>query len=419
MKHHCNRLAALLRAAVTVGTIAVLAGCTTGSPAPHLLLSPSQFAATDWQEVARRSRDSTVNFAMWSGDEERNRYLRGKVADELKRKHDIRLRITPLSDTADAVNKLLTERSGNKTGGGSIDMVWINGENFRTAKQGGLFWGPFAERLPNIGFFSAQARLRDFGTPVEGYEAPWSRAQFVMAYDSARVFDPPRSIEALGAWIKSHPGRFTYIAPPEFTGSVFIRHFLIHLGGGTNACWSTFNRDLYEKASAATMKLLTDLKPYLWRRGETYPATLNDQNRLFSNSEIDFAMSYGPNFASEHIARGEFPPTTRTFVFNEGTIGNYSFLAIPFNASNIAGALVVINFLMSPEQQLDRARALGDVFPLELSLLTPEERRQAQGLSTGPATLPAEVLAAHLIPEPDAEYLQRLEKDWLEKVLRQ
>ena len=75
-------------------------------------------------------------------------------------------------------------------------------------------------------------------------------------------------------------------------------------------------------------------------------------------------MSYGPSFASEHIARGEFPPTTRTFVFDEGTIGNYSFLAIPFNASNIAGALVTINFLMSPEQQLDRARTLGDVFPL-------------------------------------------------------
>ena len=411
------RLTTLVRT-VTLGAMVLLAGCTAEKATSRLILTPSEFATADWRDVARRSRQSTVNFALWSGDEQRNRYLRGKVTEELKRRHDIRLRITPLSDTADAVNKLLTERSGNKTTDGSIDMLWINGENFRIAKQGALFWGPFAERLPNIGLFSREASLRDFGTPTEGYEAPWSRAQFVMAYDTARVAIPPRSIESLCAWIKSHPGRFTYIAPPDFTGSVFIRHLLIHFGGGANACWGIFNRELYEKASTATLERLNELKPYLWRRGETYPATLSDQNRLFSNSEIDFAMSYGPSFASEHIARGEFPPTTRTFVFDEGTIGNYSFLAIPFNASNVVGALVTINFLMSPEQQLDRARTLGDVFPLELMLLAPEERRQAQALPIGPATLPAEVLAAHLIPEPDAEYLQRLEKDWLEKVLR-
>ena len=418
MRQRCNQLTILLRM-VTVGTMVLLAGCIARQPNSRLVLTPSEFAAADWQEVVRRSRDSLVNFAMWSGDEERNRYLRGKVADELKRRHDIRLRITPLSDTADAVNKLLTERSGGKVDGGSIDMVWINGENFRTAKQGGVFWGPFAERLPSIAFFATQARLQDFGTPTDGYEAPWSRAQFVMAYDSARVSDPPRSIEALCVWIKSHPGRFTYIAPPDFTGSVFVRHLLIHFGGGAKACWSVFNRELYEQASAAAIERLNDLKPFLWRRGETYPATLSDQNRLFSNSEIDFAMSYSPSFASEHIARGEFPPTTRTFVFDEGTIGNYSFLAIPFNASNIAGALVAINFLMSPEQQLDRVRTLGDVFPLELSLLTPEERRQAQVLPIGAATLSADVLAAHLMPEPDAEYLLRLEREWLKKVLRQ
>ena len=102
--------------AATVGTIAVLAGCTTRKPAPHLILYAFPICGSGLAEVARRSRQSTVNFALWSGDEERNRYLRGKVADELKRRHDIRLRITPLSDTADAVNKLLTERSGNKTG---------------------------------------------------------------------------------------------------------------------------------------------------------------------------------------------------------------------------------------------------------------------------------------------------------------
>ena len=89
--------------------------------------------------------------------------------------------------------------------GGTIDLIWINGENFRTAKQGGVLWGPFAEALPNVKHFSEDARRRDFGTNVEGYEAPYKRAQFVIAYDTARAPDPPRSIEKLREWIKTHP----------------------------------------------------------------------------------------------------------------------------------------------------------------------------------------------------------------------
>src|SRR5262249_59301649 len=103
----------------------------------------------------------------------------------------------------------------------------------------------------------------------------------------------------------------------------------------------------------------------------------------------------------------------------EGTIGNYSYLAIPFNASNPAGALVVINHLMSPSHALDQGRALGSLFPLSPDGLTTEERAAVEALPLGPATLPAAELAKHQLPEPDAQYLERLEKDWREKVLRQ
>jgi putative spermidine/putrescine transport system substrate-binding protein len=404
--------------ALTVVLALFLAGCRERKADTRLVLTPSQFASMSWLDVLQRARGSTVGFAMWAGDEARNRYFQGSVTSVLKQKYGITLRIIPLSDTIEAVNKLLTEKGGGKTTGGSVDLIWINGENFRTAKQGGVLWGPFAEHLPNIRYFDGEARKRDFGTAIEGYEVPWQRAQFVMAYDSARLPCAPRSIEALRAWIKQHPGRFTYVAPPDFTGSVFIRHILLHFGGGAGPFQADFNEKLYDQASAATIRYLNDIKPYLWRRGETYPPTLSDQDRLFANGEIDFSMSYGPSFASERIARGDFPPTTRTFVFDEGTIGNYSFLAIPFNASNVVGAVVVASSLMSPEQELDQARSLGGVFPLKLDRLTPTERREAEALPRDAATLSAAELSAHLLPEPDAEYLERLERDWSEKVLR-
>jgi putative spermidine/putrescine transport system substrate-binding protein len=326
--------------------------------------------------------------------------------------------MTPLADTSDAINKLLDEKRAGKKAGGSLDMLWINGENFRAAKQGGLLWGPFAASLPSIGLYDETIRGRDFGTPIEDYEAPWQCSQFVLAYDLARVPEPPRTLDALRAWAARHPGRFTYIAPPDFTGSAFVRHVLLSFGGGAEPFRQGFDPELYRRASEGAIGWLRGIRPYLWRRGETYPSTLREQDRLFANSEVDFAMSYGPDFASRRIAMGEFPPSTRTLVFDSGTLGNYNFLAIPFNAANVPGALAVINHFMSFDQLLDLSRALGSPFPLRADRLTREQRAAVEALPRGPATLPAETLSRHFLPEPDAAYVDRFEKDWQEQVLR-
>ncbi len=149
----------------------LLAGCAnTGSPG-RPPLTPEQFNRARWEEITARAAGSEIYFGMWAGDEARNRFYHGAVAAAVRQQYGIMLRFTPASDTADIVNKLLNEKGVGKTAGGTIDLVWINGENFRTAKQGGLLWGPFAERLPNIHRFPAEARQRDFGTAIEGYEA--------------------------------------------------------------------------------------------------------------------------------------------------------------------------------------------------------------------------------------------------------
>ncbi|MDQ3012047.1 MAG: ABC transporter substrate-binding protein [Acidobacteriota bacterium] len=399
-----------------------LSACTKTTPSIQPSLTAEQFNRAGWEEIVAQAKGSEVSFGMWSGDEVRNRYYQSTVAATIKQNYGITLRFVPTGDVADIINKLLNEKGAGKTAGGTIDLVWINGENFRTAKQGGVLWGPFAESLPNIKHFAEDARQRDFGTSIEGYEAPYQRAQFVIAYDTARVPDPPRSIETLRSWIEAHPGRFTYLAPPDFTGSAFIRHvllFYLKQNSGGAAFDGKFDEQLYQRAAAQAIAYLNEIKPYLWRKGETYPTSPKEADRLFANSEIDFTMSYGPSFASERIARGEYPPTTRTFVFDEGTIGNYSYLAVPFNASNAAGALVVINHLMSPAHTLEQGRELGSLFPLLLESLTSAERTAAEALPMGPATLPVAELARHQLSEPDTQYPERLEKDWREKVLRQ
>ncbi|MDX2034226.1 MAG: ABC transporter substrate-binding protein [Blastocatellia bacterium] len=407
-----NRLRALLF------IVFLFAACGGPQRTERPPLAAGEFNGMRWEEVVARAAGSEVSFAMWSGDEARNRHYQGAVAAAIKQQYGVTLRFVPTADVADVINKLLNERAAGRAAGGTIDLVWINGENFRTAREGGVLWGPFAERLPNIVHFAADARQRDFGTAVEGYEAPYQRAQFVIAYDSARTPDPPRRLERLGEWARAHPGRFTYLAPPDFTGSAFIRHvLLLHLRRDA-AFDGRFDEQVYQRAAAPTLAFLREIKPHLWRGGETYPASPKEADRLFANNEIDFTMSYGPSFASERIALGEYPPTTRTFVFEEGTLGNYSYLAIPFNAANAAGALVVANHLMSPAHALAQGRALGSLFPLQRESLTPADRAAADALPLGPATLSIEELAQRQLPEPDARYLERLEKDWREKVLR-
>ena len=84
---------------------------------------------------------------------------------------------------------------------GSVDMVWINGENFAAMKSAGLLFGPFAESLPNwplVDTTGKPATVTDFTLPTEGHESPWAMAQLVFEYDSARVPEPPRSLTALG-----------------------------------------------------------------------------------------------------------------------------------------------------------------------------------------------------------------------------
>jgi ABC-type uncharacterized transport system YnjBCD substrate-binding protein len=58
-------------------------------------------------------------------------------------------------------------------------------------------------------------------------------AQFVFYHDTATLPEPPRSIPAILAWSKAHPGRFTYPQPPNFLGSTFLKQALFELAGDT------------------------------------------------------------------------------------------------------------------------------------------------------------------------------------------
>jgi len=370
-------------------------------------------------ELERAARGTTVNFHMYGGDDTINEYVDGYVAPRLKEEYGIELRRTPLADTADAVNKLLNERTAGDDEG-TIDLVWLNGENFATGAEANLWFGPWAERLPNARYVDWESPdiNRDFGYPVEGREAPWGKAQFVMVYDSAKVKDPPKNPDELLAWAEENPGRFAYPAPPDFTGNAFVEQMFYGVAGRVEDYQQPFDQAVFDERSPALYDYLNELEPHLWRRGETYPETSTRLDELYAGGEVWLTMSYNPQSAQRSIEKGLFPESTRTYLLDGGTLANTHYVAIPFNAPNKEGAQVVANFLQSPEAQVEKAdpSGWGDLTALEVDRL-PEEERRAFEKPAGEAVLPTEELAENRVPEARAEWLLALEEGWRREVL--
>jgi putative spermidine/putrescine transport system substrate-binding protein len=373
----------------------------------------------DFKQIEQAARGQTVRFYMFGGFAHVNQWIDTYVAGEMKKRYDVTVKRVPM-DAAVFMNKLINEKAAGKKDG-SIDLLWINGENFKNARQADLLFGPFASNLPNFQKYVDPATVQyDFGFPVGEFEAPYGRAQFVFEYDTARTSKPPMSFKDLKAWILANPGRFTYPQPPDFTGSAFIRQVLYAAAGGHEQFLKGFDQELYDKTAPQLWAYLNEIKPALWQKGRTYPQDSAALDTLFARGEVDFGMSYHPSHAQSKILEGTYPKTVRTLIMDEGAIFNTHFTAIPKNAVNKAAALVTANFLMSPEAQYSKYDPAnwGDFPAVDLPRLPEEWRQKFKTLDLGPATLPPDVLAAKAVPEIPSEYLEKLEAGWERNVLR-
>ena len=372
-----------------------------------------------YEELEISARSTQVSFFMWGGSAVINQWVDTYVADELDTRFGIQLRRNPM-DASVFVNKLLTEKqAGKKTG--TLDLLWINGENFKNAIEAGLLFGPFAGKLPNFkDYVDPETVEYDFGYPVKEYEAPYGRAQFVFEHDSARVPEPPDSFQKLLAWVMENPGRFTYPQPPDFTGSAFMRQVFYAVTGGHAQYLKRFDEKLFERNAEKLWDYLNEMKPYLWQKGQSYPKDVAGLDTLFERGEVDFNMSYHQTHAQNKIITEAYPKTVRTFVMTDGSIYNTHFVAIPFNAPNKAGAMVVANFLLSPEAQLSKndPNNWGDFTVLDMERVPPAVKQSFMDLDLGDATVALDVLGRFGVPEIPSQYLELLERGWEENVLR-
>lgn len=373
----------------------------------------------EWTDVLTQAEGQTVNLWMYGGDRKGNAYVDEVLTPAAARK-GVAVRRVPIADTADALNRVLSELQAGNTRDGSVDLVWVNGENFRSGQQAAAWLCGWTGHLPNMQYTDPEDPLltSDFGVPIDGCEAPWHKAQFVLAYDSADVSDPPRTMQELFDWIDEHPGRFTYPAPPDFTGSAFLRQAL-YGGAGPDALLGEYDEAMSQHVAAPLWDQLSAIAPSLWRGGSTYPRDLSQLEDLYAGDQVDFTMTYGPATLEDLVDDGVFPRSTRVLQLEEGTLGNASFLAIPVNAEHQAGAKVVADLALSPKQQLAKARpeVWGQYTVLDQGRLPDEVRRGFQALPASTVMPPFEQLSRDALPELSADWVAPLEDDWRSNVL--
>ena len=396
----------LRRVTAALATSALLGGAAAASgPDP-----------ANWEAVLAEARGQTVYWYAWGGSSAVNDYIAWAAA-EVQARHGVAVEHVKLADTADAVSRVIAEKTAGKDAGGAVDLIWINGENFAAMKQQGLLFGPWAEQLPNWQYVDVAGKptLRlDFTVPTEGLEAPWGMAQVVFYHDTARLADPPRSSRALLEWARQNPGRFAFPQPPDFLGSTFLKQVLTELAPDPAVLQRPVNETQDAALIAALWTYMDALTPNLWRGGKAYPQNGSRLIQLMADGEIDIAISFDPNEASNAIANLQLPDTVRTYVHSGGTIGNANFVAIPYNASAKAGAMVLANFLLSPEAQARKADPAiwGSGTVLAMDRLPPAARASFASLALGVASLPPEQLG-NALPEPHPSWMVYLEKEWI------
>ena len=376
-------------------------------------------SSDNWTDIKARAEGQTLYWNAWGGSERINNYI-SWVGKELWDQHSITLKHVKVTDTADVVSRVLAEKTAGKDSNGSVDLVWINGENFASMKKNGLLFGPFTQDLPNYALVDVDNKATttvDFMVPVGGMEAPWGMTKFNFIYDSARVKSTPNSIPELLAWSEKYPGTFTYPSPPDFLGSTFLKQALLELTADPTILRAKVRKSTtFESATAPLWAYLDKLHPNLWRSGTQFPVSSAAQQQLLDDGEVNIQLSFNPGSASSLIKSGELSPNVRTFVFEKGTIGNTHFVAIPYNSSSKEAAMVAADFLMSPKAQARKQdpEYWGDDTVLAIDKLSAADQKTFAAIELGVATLSPQELGPTLL-EPHPSWMERIEKEWLKR----
>ena len=355
-----------------------------------------------------KASEKVVYFNAWAGNEKINQFIH-RQSLVFEKQTGIKIVHVKVADYQAVIKKIQAEKLSKNTKSGTVDVLWVNGENFAALKNQGLLYGPLIPKVPNYKYIDAQDPNYqfDFNVPVEGFEIPWGKAQFVFIWDKNRTPEPPTSANELLNFAKRNPGKISYVKPPQFHGVTFLKQILLDLTSDPKQFSKSCDAVNLDVLSKPLWDYLDQFHVHLWRKGATFPLSVEKMHQMLLDQEILYSMSFNPMESSSLILKKEIPKNSESITFKKGGIGNVHFLSIPFNSKNKESALLWINHLLSIEAQADKSdiNQWGDPTVLDLNKLPETEKKK----------FPIVFAKGPLISEPHACWVKYLEDEWLKR----
>lgn len=226
------------------------------------------------------------------------------------------------------------------------DLIELGADEFAayTAEVEDIFEPLDFSKIPNMERVGAEV------SDGKEFLSPYRGTTVVLAYDSERVKDVPKTSEQLYQWIKDNPGRFAYNTPSS--GGA----------GGSFLTTSVYNfldeealnssDEKYVEEWEEGFKLLKDLHPHLYQSGgkTVYPHKNQGTLDLLANQQVDMIPAWA-DMAISQTTEGRLPETTKITQIDPSFTGNVVTLAMPKIGSKSDGAYVVMDFFLSDEAQ--------------------------------------------------------------------
>ncbi|GHB77512.1 ABC transporter substrate-binding protein [Psychrosphaera saromensis] len=378
-----------------------------------------------WQKIEQTGENQDVYFYAWGADSQVNAYIQW-AATQVKTKYNINLVHVKLSDTSEAVSRVLAEKSANNNNQGSVDLMWINGANFATMNEHTLLLKQWANKLPNFQYtdpVNNPAVTFDFGIPTQGMEAPWGLASLTFYYDNLAINGSannqlPTTLDELLVWSTQNPGRFSYPKPPDYLGMSFLKYALVMLHQQSD---ETIKAQLNQMATKQNTQqilmplwnFLNKLHPTLWRHGQHFMQNGAQMRRLVDDTELSLAFTFSAPEVPAAVKRFDLPKSIRSYAMSDGSLSNTHFVAIPYNASHQQSAQLVANFLLSPQAQAQKQKpsVWGDKTVLIQSTLSSDQQALFQTDTPHPSALPLNSIKRTL-SEPHPSWVEAIMTGW-------
>ena len=420
-KNTCDAIMAFVRLACL--TILIIAGSAYADSSVNGSDNPIAGPVVNPKTNPKTDANPVVRFHAWGGSAQVNSYLKW-VADRVERKHGIALKHVKLADTSDAVSRVLAEKAADNLHNGSVDLIWINGENFAAMKKNALLAKGWVGDIANFALTNPSnnsAMVTDFGEPTLGMEAPWGKASMVFYYRKSH-FDSfnkpvPQTIHALLQFSQQQPGRFTYPVVTDYLGISFIKYAAIALNSSNQSLfYSPVTQNALEKITPSLWTYLDALHPTMWRNGEYMVRQASQLQRLIDSGELSLAFSFTAAEIPSAVERFDLPRDVRTFAMSDGSLANVHFIGLTFNSPNQAAAKTVVNFLLSPKAQAKKQRlqVWGDDTVLDTNLLSPSQKSMFETQQSHPSALDKSQ-STPLYAEPHASWTDALRQAWEER----